>query len=67
MPETQQKLNRVDNIKYHKLKCKQTEGLCVIKNSLSVSNEAAFSSIDASPANDESFDEPPAEKREYFK
>ena len=59
------KLNRADNIKYHK--CKQIEGLSVMKDSLSASNEATSSPLDTPPANDESFDEPPAKKRKYFK
>ena len=63
-PKCNKKLNRADNIKYHK--CKQTEDLSLMKNSLSVSNEAASSSIDAPPENDESFDKPPAKKK-YFK
>ena len=37
------------------------------KDSPTVSNEAATSSIDAPPANDMSFDKPPAKKRKCFK
>ena len=44
-PKCNKKLNRADIIKYHK--CKQIEILSVRKDSLSVSNEAAFSSVDA--------------------
>ena len=58
-------LNRADNIKYHK--CKQTAVLSAMKDSTTVSNEAASSSIDAPPTNDKSFDEPPAKKIKYFK
>ena len=43
-------------------KCKQIEDLSVMKDSLFVPNEAGFFSIDAPPANNESFDEPPAER-----
>ena len=38
-----------------------------MKDSLSVSNEAASCAIDALPENDNSFNEPPAKKRKYFK
>ena len=64
-PKCNKKLNREDNIKYHK--CKQIEVLPVMKDCLSVSNEAASSSINAPPASDEPFDKPPAKKRKYFK
>ena len=64
-PKCNKILSRADNIKYHK--CKQTAVLSVIKDSPTVSNEAALSSIDAPPTNDKSFDEPPAKKRKYFK
>ena len=64
-PKCNKIINRADNIKYHK--CKQIAVLSVMKDSPSVSNEAALSSIDAFPTNDKSFDEPPAKKRKYFK
>ena len=38
-----------------------------MKDSPTVSNKAATSSIDAPPANDKSFDESSAKKRKYFK
>ena len=38
-----------------------------MKDSPTVSNEAAISSFDAPPTNDKSFDKPPAKKRKYFK
>ena len=63
-PKCNKILNRADNIKYHK--CKQTAVLSVMKDSPSVSNEAALSSIDAPPTSNKSFDEPPAKKRKYF-
>ena len=64
-PKCNKIISRADNIKYHK--CKQTAVLSVIKDSPTVTNEAATSSIDAPPTNDKSFDEPPAKKRKYFK
>ena len=48
-------------------KCKQIEGLSVTKDSPTVSNKVAISSINALPANNKSFDKPPAKKRKYFK
>ena len=56
-PKCNKNFNRADNITHHK--CKQIEGLSVMKDSLSVSNEAASSTIDTPPTNDESFDGPP--------
>ena len=50
-PKCNKIINRADNIKYHQ--CKQTADLSVMKESPTVSNEAAPSSID----------EPPAKKR----
>ena len=64
-PKCNKILNRVSNIKYHK--CKQTAVLSMMKDSPTVSNEAAPSSIDASSTNEKSFDESPAKKRKYFK
>ena len=64
-PKHNKIINRADNIKYHK--CKQTADLSVMNESPTVSNEAAPSSVDATPTNKKSFDEPPAKKRKYFK
>ena len=64
-PKCNKIINRADNIKYHQ--CKQTANLSVMKESPTVSNEAAPSSIDATPTNDKFFDEPPAKKRKCFK
>ena len=64
-PKCNKILNGADNIKYHK--CKQTAVLSVMKDSPSVSNEAALSSIDALPTNNKSFDEPPAKKENISK
>ena len=63
-PKCNKILNRADNIKYHQ--CKQTAVLSVMKDSPTVLNEAATSSIDSPPTNDKTFDEPPATKRKYF-
>ena len=64
-PKCNKIINRADNIKYHK--CKQTADLSVMKDSPTVPNEAALSSIYAPPTNDKSFDKLPAKKRKYFK
>ena len=50
-------------MKYYQ--CKQNENSSLMKESLSVSNEAASSSIDVFSANNEAFDEPPAKKESF--